>query len=71
MNDFKNILLAWASASTSMHAAVEAQTLITIVSAIILPIVFFTLGKTVDVLLQIRLRRTEAQNQGKENNSDK
>jgi len=54
-----------------MHAAVEAQTLITIVSAIILPIVFFTLGKTVDVLLQIRFRRTEAQNRGKENNSDK
>jgi len=54
-----------------MHAAVEAQTLITIVSAIILPIVFFTLGKTVDVLLQIRFRRTEAQNRGEENNSDK
>ena len=70
MNDFKNILLAWASASTSMHAAVEAQTLLTIISAIILPIVFFTLGKTVDILLQIHFRRAEARRRGRENNSD-
>ena len=58
MNDFKNILLAWASAS-SVFAAVEAKSMVTIVSAIILPIVFFTVGKTIDVLLQVYLRRSE------------
>lgn len=59
MNDFKNILLAWASASSSVFAAVEAKTVITIVSAIILPILFFTIGKTVDVVLQIHLRNRD------------
>jgi hypothetical protein len=56
MNDFKNILLAWASASSSVFAAIEAKTAITIISAIVLPIVFFTVGKAIDVLLQIHLR---------------
>lgn len=56
MNDFKNILLAWASSLTSVFVAIEARTWITIVSAIVLPVVFFTLGKTIDVGLQIYLR---------------
>ncbi len=57
MNDFKNLLLAWASSSTSVAAAIEAKTMITIVSAIILPILFFTIGKTVDVMLQIHFKK--------------
>ncbi len=57
MNDFKNILLAWASSLTAAFAAIEARTWITIVSAVVLPVVFFTLGKAIDVGLQIYLRR--------------
>lgn len=57
MNDTKNILLAWASTSTSLFAAIETRTWITVISAIVLPIVFFAIGKTVDVLLQIYFRR--------------
>ena len=53
MNDIKNILLAWASSWTSVAAAIEFRTWITIVSAIVLPVVFFTIGKTVDVLVQV------------------
>ena len=60
MNDYKNILLAWASASTSVFAAFEAKTVITILSAIVLPIVFFAVGKTIDVLLQIHISGKEA-----------
>ena len=59
MNDTKNILLAWVSSVTSVFAAVETGTLITIVSAVVLPVVFFSVGKTVDVLLQIYFRRTD------------
>jgi nicotinamide riboside transporter PnuC len=59
MHDFKNISLAWFSSITSIFAAVEARTLITIISAIVLPIIFFTLGKTADVLLQIYFRKLE------------
>ncbi len=57
MNDTKNILLAWISSLTWVFAAIETRTWITIISAIIRPMVFFSIGKTVDVLLQIYLRK--------------
>ncbi len=59
MNDTKNILLAWISSISSVFAAIEARTWITIISAVVLPIVFFTVGKAVDVLLQIHLRQKD------------
>ena len=59
MNDTKNILLAWISSISSVFAAIEARTWITIISAVVLPIVFFTVGKTVDVILQIHLRQKD------------
>lgn len=55
MNDTKNICLAGFASTTSIFAAIETQTLITIVSAIVLPILFFCIGKAVDVMVQIRL----------------
>ena len=57
MNDIKNIFIAWISTSTSLFAAIELKTVLSIVSAIVLPVIFFSIGKTVDVLLQIYLRR--------------
>jgi len=60
MNDIKNILIAYISTATSLFAAVETRTLITIISAIVLPILFFAVGKTVDVLLQIHLNRRKS-----------
>ena len=59
MNDTKNIFLAWASSFTSVMAAPETRDVITIVSAIVLPVIFFTVGKTIDVLLQIHLRKRD------------
>ena len=55
MNDIKNLFIAYFSTTWSVFAAIEAPTLITIVSAVILPIMFFAIGKTVDVLLQVYL----------------
>lgn len=57
MHDYKNIFLAWTSATSSMLAAIEMKTLLTIISAIVLPVIFFTIGKTVDVAVQVYLRR--------------
>lgn len=57
MHDYKNIFLAWASTTSSMLAAIEMKTLLTIISAIVLPVIFFTIGKTVDVAVQVYLRR--------------
>lgn len=59
MNDTKNILIAWISTASSIFAAVDSRELIAIVSAVVLPIVFFAVGKTVDVLVQIYLRRRD------------
>ncbi|MGE3465547.1 MAG: hypothetical protein AB7J13_01325 [Pyrinomonadaceae bacterium] len=61
MNDTKNILLAWISSTSSIFAAIETRELITILSAIILPVLFFTVGKTVDVIVQVYIsgRRKE------------
>lgn len=56
MNDTKNILLAWISSLSSVWTALESRTLITVVSAIVLPIVFFIVGKAIDVGLQIYFR---------------
>ena len=57
MNDIKNFLIAYFSTASSVFAVIEAPTVITIVSAVILPIMFFGIGKTIDVLLQIYLYR--------------
>jgi hypothetical protein len=59
MNDTKNILLAWLSSLSSVFTAIEMKSWITIVSAIVLPMLFFTIGKTVDVLVQIYFRHRE------------
>lgn len=68
MNDIKNIFIAWISTSTSLFTAIELKTVLAIISAVVLPIVFFSIGKTVDVLLQIHMkRREEATRETREN----
>ncbi|KXK03772.1 MAG: hypothetical protein UZ17_ACD001001029 [Acidobacteria bacterium OLB17] len=58
MNDTKNVLLAWTSSFASFYSSREASEMLT---AIVLPIVFFAAGKTADILLQIYFaRRREA-----------
>lgn len=59
MNDLKNIAIAWFSTTSSLLAAIETRTLITIISAIVLPVIFFTIGKAADIWLQIYLRNRE------------
>lgn len=58
MNDIKNLSLAWLSTTSSLLAAIKYRELIAIISAVVLPIIFFTLGKTVDVVVQVYLSRT-------------
>lgn len=62
MNDTKNLFLAYISSVSTFFAAIETRTVITLVSAIILPIIFFAIGKTVDVLLQIYLHKKKEEN---------
>jgi len=69
MNDIKNIFIAWISAGSPVLAAISSEPGITVLSAIILPIVFFAAGKTIDVLLQIYFRERERRRSGKEEKS--
>lgn len=59
MHDFKNILLAWVSSTSAVLTAIEARSFITILSAIVLPTIFFAVGKAIDIALQVYLRRRE------------
>ena len=70
MNDLKNLTLAWVSSTSSVFAAVEAKTWMTVTSAVILPIIFFALGKTVDVIVQVWLSGKSGQ-EGKSEKGDK
>ncbi|MBX3281185.1 MAG: hypothetical protein KF756_01790 [Acidobacteria bacterium] len=62
MNDTKNILLAWASSFASFIGSREASE---ILSAIVLPIIFFAVGKTADILLQLYFARRRDQKNGR------
>ena len=71
MHDFKNILIAGLGSATAVFTAIETKTLITIISAIVLPILFFCIGKTIDVLLQIYLRnRDKTKERGQDHNDE-
>jgi len=59
MHDIKNFCLAWVSTASSLFAAIEMKTVMTILSAVVLPVIFFTIGKTVDVMVQIYFRRRD------------
>jgi hypothetical protein len=56
MHDIKNILLAFYSYWIPVVMAID----ITVISAIVLPIVFFTVGKAIDIGLQIYFRSKES-----------
>ena len=56
MTDTKNVLLAWASAGAGLITTLS-DGLMPLVSAVVLPIVFFAVGKTVDVLVQLYINR--------------
>lgn len=55
--DSNNFFLAALSSVPAMFAVTEAPSLLTIMSVIVLPIVFFMVGKGIDIWLQVRLSR--------------
>jgi len=66
-NSMKNAFFGWLYSSPAMLLAIDAQTAITIVSAVILPLVFFAVGKFIDVKVQIYLQRQK----DKQNENDR
>jgi len=64
MHDLKNILLAWVSSVSAVFTAIEGRSFLTILSAIVLPAVFFAVGKAVDVAVQFYFRLREERRRG-------
>ena len=60
MTDTRNFFLAWLSSISSLFTAIDTGDVLAIVSAVVLPVIFFTIGKTVDVLVQMYLSRNGA-----------
>ena len=71
MNDTKNILLAWTSSISTVFTAIEYKDVIAILSAVVLPAVFFTLGKAIDVAVQIYLSRRKFSNAARADEADR
>lgn len=61
--DSNNFFLAALSSVPAMFAVTEAPSLLTIVSVIILPIIFFMVGKGIDIWLQVHLSRHKRDNE--------
>lgn len=57
MNDLKNFFIASVSAVPTFAVAIATERLISIVSAIVLPVIFFAVGKSIDIAIQIYYRR--------------
>jgi hypothetical protein len=67
MNDIKNLFIASVSAATSI---VASEAVVSIVSALVLPVVFFAIGKSVDVAVQVVLHRRRMAREYDENSKD-
>lgn len=57
MNEFKNLIISAIFSSPAVYIAVSSPSALTIISSIILPIVFFVVSKIVDVYIQIYVKR--------------
>lgn len=58
MNE-RNFMLSTLVSLPAMLAAIEMQTVITIVSAVVLPMIFFTVGKAIDIYVQLHLKKRD------------
>ncbi len=56
-SNVNNITISSLSGMPALFVAVESQTALSIASAVVLPVLFFILGKTADILLQIYLKK--------------
>ncbi|MEW6362817.1 MAG: hypothetical protein ACK42A_09415 [Pyrinomonadaceae bacterium] len=64
-NDAKNALIAFSASTSAWLEALGGEAGYRTVAAVILPIIFFVVGKTIDVLVQLYLGRRRLQKDGK------
>lgn len=56
-SNVNNITISSLSSVPAFFFATESQSYLSVVPAIVLPVIFFLLGKTADIVLQIYLKR--------------
>jgi hypothetical protein len=56
MDNLKTFILSFVPSSPAIYFAVESPTTLKIITSIVLPIVFFIVSKTVDVLVQLHFK---------------
>ena len=57
MNEFKSLIISAIPSSPAVYFAFEAPSMLTVLTSIVLPILFFFVSKTVDVLVQVYFKR--------------
>jgi hypothetical protein len=66
MDNLKSFVVSLVPSSPAIYFALESPTDIRIITSIVLPIVFFIVSKTVDVLVQVYFKQKQ-QNADKRN----
>lgn len=56
-DNFKNFIVSVLPSSPAFYFAVESPSTIGIITTIVLPIIFFAISKTVDVLVQVYFKK--------------
>ncbi|MGD9629200.1 MAG: hypothetical protein AB7V18_08140 [Pyrinomonadaceae bacterium] len=59
MQDIKNVAIAWVSTSATVFSAIELKTALAVLSALVLPVIFFAIGKSIDVALQLYFKHRD------------
>jgi hypothetical protein len=59
MTDFKSHIIAAVSSSPIFVALIDNPSTLTIVASIVLPCTFFVISKTIDVLIQLYIKRRD------------
>jgi len=72
MNDIKNLFIAFSASASTLFAAFESTaTLISIISAVVLPVVFFAIGKAIDIAVQVHIERIRRAERAAQEEKDK
>lgn len=67
LDNLKNLIVSLVPTSPALYLALENPSFGKTITTIILPIVFFIIGKTADLCVQIYFRRQEAKRLKQEN----
>jgi len=60
MDNLKSFIMSFVPSSPAFYFAVESPSALTIITSIVLPVMFFIASKAIDVLVQIHIKNRKA-----------